>query len=82
MPNQIRDTYKYWFKIGNLRVHCGITNDLTRREREHKNSGRVTTYNGKKYYWSNGHISKVGNITTRQAALEWEKENSCNSNWS
>ncbi len=39
----MRDTYKYWFKIGNLKVHCGITNDLVRREQEHRNSGRYTT---------------------------------------
>jgi len=81
MTNQIRNTYKYWFKVGNLRVHCGITNDLSRREREHQLSEKVTLYNGKKYYWKNGHILKVGNITTRDAALKWEKINNCNANW-
>ncbi len=82
MANQIRDTYKYWFKVGNLRVHCGITNDLSRREREHQLSGKVTIRNGKKYYWQNGHIVKVGNVTTREAAMNWERVNNCNANWS
>lgn len=78
----VKDTYKYYFKIGNLRVHCGITNNLSRRENEHRNSGRYTTYNGKRYYWTNGHILQVGYITTRQSAMIWERANGCNANWS
>lgn len=31
-----RDTYKYHFKKGNRIVHIGITNDLERRETEHR----------------------------------------------
>lgn len=77
----MRDTYKYWFKVGNLRVHCGKTNDLARREGEHRNSNRYNTYNGNRYYWSNGHIVQEGIRTTRQAAMEWERENGCNKNW-
>lgn len=69
----MRDTYKYYFKVGNLIVHGGITNDLTRREIEHNNSGKWTFHNGKRIYWSNGHIVQVGYITTREAALEWER---------
>ena len=76
-----RDTYKYWFKVGNLQVHCGITNDLQRREIEHKASGSSTYHNGNRHYWSNGHIVQVGNVTTRVAAMGWEKENDCNDNW-
>lgn len=76
--SEIRDTYKYWFKVGNLKVHCGITDDLERREREHRNSGRYTTYLGRRYYWSEGHIVQEGNITTREAALAWERLNKCN----
>jgi len=77
----MRDTYKYYFKIGNLRIHCGITNDLARREQEHINSGRYTIHNNVRHYWSNGRIVQEGNITTRVAAMEWEKANNCNSNW-
>ncbi len=75
------DTYKYNFKVGNLIVHCGITNNLEVRENQHQNSGQYTTYNGERYYWKNGHIVQVGNKTTREAAMQWEKENNCNSNW-
>lgn len=78
----MRDTYKYWFKVGNLRVHCGITYDLAQREYQHRNSGKYTTYNKKRYYWKDGHIVQVGRITTRAAAMEWERQNGCNSNWS
>jgi len=77
----MRDTYKYWFKVRNLKVHCGITNDLERREREHKNSGRYKDHNGTRYYWRDGHIVQEGNITTREAAMRWERENGCNENW-
>ena len=77
----IRDTYKYWFKVSNLKVHCGITNNLTVRENQHKNSGRYTVHNGVRHYWSNGHIVQEGNITTREAAMEWEQQNGCNKNW-
>ena len=58
-----RDTYKYHFKVGNKIVHTGITNDLERREQEHRRNN-----DGK------GNISKVGYVTTRDAALEWERE--------
>lgn len=75
---ELRDTYKYWFKVGNLRVHCGITNDLNRRENEHQNSGRYTLYGGKRHYWSDGHIVQEGLRTTRSAALLWEIANNCN----
>lgn len=57
-----RTTYKYQFKIGNKIVHAGITNDLPRRDQEHKQT------------WSKGHIKQVGRRTTREAALRWERE--------
>lgn len=60
---QKRDTYKYQFKIGNKIVHSGITTDLERREREHKQ-----TYEGK------GHIKQVGRRTTEEAARKWKKD--------
>lgn len=58
-----RDTYKYHFKKGNTIVHTGITNDLERREQEHKRD-----------FGESGHIMKVGRVTTGDAAMEWEKE--------
>ena len=63
MPTK-RDTYKYYFKKGHKIVHAGITNDLDRREVEHKSN----------HGWGTGHIKQVGIRTTRDAALEWEKE--------
>ena len=57
-----RDTYKYHFKIGNKIVHSGITNDLDRREMEHKQK------------WANGHIFQVGNKTTEEGAMNWEEK--------
>jgi len=74
----IRDTYKYWIKVGNLKVKYGITDNLSKREREHQNSCRYTIYNGQQYFWKDGHIVQEGNITTREAALEWERVNRCN----
>ena len=58
-----RDTYKYHFKLGSKTVHTGITVDLDRREQEHKRK-----------FGESGHIKKVGRATTRDAALEWERE--------
>ncbi len=69
----MRDTYKYHFKVGNVIVHRGITKDLPRREMEHQNSGSYTNYGSQRLYWSNGHIVQVGNITTWEAALAWER---------
>ena len=58
-----RDTYKYHFKKGNRIVHTGVTNDLDRREQEHKQD-----------FGESGHIKKVGRATTHDAALDWERE--------
>ncbi len=57
-----RDTYKYYFKKGNRIVHGGITDDLERREQEHKQK------------WPKGHIVQVGRKTTEDAAREWEND--------
>lgn len=43
-----RNTYKYQFKVGNKIVHEGITDDMERREQEHKQK------------WPKGHIKQVG----------------------
>lgn len=58
-----RNTYKYHFKIGKKIVHSGITEDLDRREQEHKQEKGT-----------NGHIFQVGNKTTEEAARKWEQE--------
>lgn len=60
-----RNTYKYYFKVGNKIVHKGITDDLERREQEHQAR------------WTKGHIKQVGYITTEEAAREWEEEQGC-----
>lgn len=57
-----RNTYKYQFKVGNKIVHEGITDDLERREQEHKQK------------WPKGNIKQVGRCTTEEAAREWEKK--------
>ena len=57
-----RKTYKYHFKNGKKTVHGGITNDLERREQEHKQK------------CPKGHIFQVGRRTTKEAAKKWEEE--------
>ncbi len=59
-----RDTYQYHFKMGNKIVHTGITNDIDRREGEHK----------REHGQRKGHIKQVGVRTTYDAALEWERQ--------
>lgn len=57
----MRDIYKYHLKSGRQIVHRGITNDLSRRKKEH-----LTKHPGSR-------IRQVGRRTTREAALEWER---------
>ena len=76
----MNDTYKYHFKVGNKIVHGGITDDLNRREIEHQNSDKWTLFNGNRLYWSSGHIVRIGNRTTREAALRWERDNGFGAN--
>ena len=59
-----RTTYKYHYKLGNRIVHTGITQDLDRREAEHRR------HEG----WERGHITQVGVRTTPEAAREWEQD--------
>lgn len=81
MTKSRRDTSKYQYKVGNKTVHGGITDrDIKQRETEHRNSGNVTYENGKKYDWSKGHIVKVGNKTTREKGLEWERKHGFGAN--
>ena len=57
-----RDTYKYHFKDGNKVIHRGITDDLERREQEHLQ------------HFGRGHLKPIGRRTTRDAALNWERD--------
>ena len=57
-----RDTHKYHLKRGNQIIRSGITNDLDRREKEHQRD------DGKGV-----HVQKVGRVTTRDGARDWEK---------
>jgi len=60
-PNARRDTHKYEVKESGRVVHRGITNDLDRRSAElHRR-------------WPNSHVKQVGNKTTRDGALKWER---------
>jgi len=59
---ETRNIYKYEFKVRQKIVHKGITEDLERREQEHQQE------------WPEGHIRKIGRITTEEAAREWEKK--------
>jgi hypothetical protein len=73
MANEPRDTFKYHFKVGNVIVHRGITNNLSVREASHQRSGRYTMHNGQRLYWLGGHIVKIGIATTHDEALRWER---------
>ena len=58
-----RDTFKYHLKRGNKIIRSGITNDLDRREDEHRRE-----------YGEDVHVTKVGRAATREGAKDWEKE--------
>lgn len=57
-----RTWYKYTFKVGNKIKHKGITQNLERREEEHKQK------------WPKGHIKQVGRRATEEGARNWEEE--------
>lgn len=57
-----RDTFKYELYNGKRLVYVGTTNDLNRRESEHRNDGMEFTS-----------MRKIGNATTKEAAGEWEE---------
>ena len=58
-----RNTYGHHFKRGHRIVHTGVTNDLKRRETEHRGD-----------FGEDGHILQVGRATTGDDALKWERE--------
>jgi hypothetical protein len=64
----VRDTYKYsFFSEDGDELHCGITNDLDRREGEHR----------RRFGEPDGYIEQDGRRTTRAAAEAWERRQRC-----
>ncbi len=59
---QKRDTFRYHLKVGRKVVHRGITYDLERREAEHQRE------------FPGGLIAQVGQKTTRESGLKWERK--------
>ena len=57
-----RNHYKYHWKEGNKILESGITNNLERREQERQQEN------------PKGHIVQVGNMTTKEGALNWEEK--------
>lgn len=57
-----RNYFTYYFKVGRKIVHKGRTDNLERREQEHKQK------------WPSGHIFKVGHRKTEEGAKKWEKK--------
>ena len=60
--SEVKDTYKYQFRVGNEIAHEGITKDPESREKEH-----MLEYPG-------GHFKLVGHCTTEEVAREWERK--------
>lgn len=56
-----KNTFKYHLKLGRKVIHRGITDDLTRRETEHRRDH------------PRSRIQQIGRRTTRDAALKWER---------
>lgn len=56
-----RDTYRYHYIQGRKVVHRGITNDLPRREEEHRRT------------YGDGRIKQIGPRVTRDSARKWEQ---------
>ena len=52
-------TFRYRFLVDDRIVHCGITTDLARREREHR------------VRWPSGRIEPVGEPTSHAEAWKW-----------
>lgn len=58
-----RNWYTYQFKVVNKIEHEGITQDLTRREKDHQRD-----------IDPNGHLTIIGRAKTERGARDWEKE--------
>jgi len=59
-----RDTYQYYFKMGNKIVHVGITYNPEISEADLKRRPGL----------SKGHIKEIGFRTTRESAFAWLQE--------
>ena len=57
-----RRTYKYHLKVDGKVVLSDITDDLDRREREHRRR------------WPTGRIEQVGEPTTHREAWDWKQQ--------
>jgi predicted GIY-YIG superfamily endonuclease len=57
-----RDRYSYHFKRGNTVLHGGSTDDVERREQQHRDA-----------YGGRG-INQIGRRRTKEAARKWEEE--------
>lgn len=57
---EVKDTYRYYFKVGMNVRYKGVTKDPERREQEHL------------LEYPDGYFKIVGCRTTEEAAREWE----------
>ena len=62
MRRKPRNTYRYHYKRGRKVSHTGITNNLARREAEHRAKR------------PGGHIKAQGPRVTRESARRWERK--------
>ncbi len=69
-----RETHRYHLKRGHTIIRSGITNDLDRRESEDGWGDEPRAKEHQQEYGPDVHITKVGRVTTRNAARAWEKE--------
>jgi predicted GIY-YIG superfamily endonuclease len=58
-----RDCRKYVLKKERKIVYAGITDDLKRREQEHRKSGKVFD-----------NMEQIGRAVTEESAREWERQ--------
>ena len=57
-----KNTYKYVLKVGDKVVYRGVTNDLERRQAEHR------------VRWPDGQVQPMGPKTTMEQALVWMRD--------
>ena len=64
-PAEQSDSYTYELKVRGEVVLSGVTNDLDRRQAEHRRR------------WPDGQVTPVGGPITRAEALEWLRHQPC-----